>query len=268
MKEYENIQKNYQLILRKKRIQTARQFDLIIRKDLKKIVYSLYELKNISTLDILSRFFGQNVIQPVMKTILGNARHRLHHIGFEIYEPMDLVIDIFKQRMNKFNEGSNHPIKVLKIHRFPASKAFQARVNAYSEIMRLWIQLYHSTFMLELFDIHRPVQLHKSDYNLTTDKPMIAHLLNPEKKIIPKQHLISNQGVFKQDAIWHYAIHVNSQDIVRQLHVFFQKLVVHAPDYKLAFTSIVTNANDGSFLTKIINARQGIELEFIAQEDL
>ena len=261
------LHKKYQLILEKKRIHTTHGFDLIIRQDLKKIVHSLYELKNISTMDLITRFFSARIHRQVSRIICGNARSRLHHIGFEIYEPMDLVVNVFKQQMKKYNNENNSIIKVLKIQRFPASQAFQARVNAYSEIMRLWIKLYQSTYMLELFDIHHPVHVQENTaQEQIIEKPMIEHLLSTNKSIAPKK-LMPNRRIFKSDAIWHYAIHVRNQDIVRQLHACFKKWVHDHSDYKLAFASIVTNANDGSFLTKIINIRQGIELEFIAQQD-
>jgi len=271
IKNYKNLEylkRIYQPILQTKKIRTAKNFNLIIQQDLIKLVHSLYELKNISTLNFLSLFFTESIRHTVMNIISKNAQHRLHHIGFEIYAPMDLVVDIFKQQMKRMNQSRNSKLKIIKIHRFPASKAFQARVNAYSEIMRLWIELYQHTFMLELFEIHHPIQIHQNlEHELVLDKPMIEQLLSPNTSIVPKQ-LMPNRLIFKQDTIWHYAIQVNNQDIVRQLHDCFKNWIRHTQDYQLAFSSIVTNTNDGSFLTKIINVRQGIELEFIAQESV
>jgi len=259
--KFEELKKKYGTNLRKKKINTAQDLDLIIRQDLEKIVYSLYELKRTSTFDILHNFFNEKNVKPISKIISRNIRTQLHHIGFEINEPMDLVVDVFEQRMQKINMRQNTKIKIIKMKRFPASTAFQKRVNAFTEIMKLWIQIYDYTLLIELFDIHHPIDfLQDNDFN--TSHQMIEYLVNPSNNTVHHKNLLPDHSLFKRDPIWHYAIYIDSKKRVKQLHNYFTQLEQDTNDYKLVFSSIITNKKD-AFLTKIINVSKGVEIEFI-----
>ena len=231
----ENLLNLHKKTLDVKNIKTKQDLIKIIRLDFEKIIYALSELENKETPQLLKEFFSEH--KEVVPDILAQLeRSHLYHIGFEVNEPLELVLFGFKNSIKKFSQGLDGELKILRVLLFPASQAFQKRVNAYADIMRIWMQIRNHELMLELFDIHHPVD-----------------------RVIPK----NKYQVDVKDNIWHYAVYVDSAEKVRQLHNYFKNLVETHTIYHLPFKSIIDNKNDGSFLTKIINKQTKIEIEFV-----
>ncbi len=252
-----NLLHQHQKPLKVKHIFNKQDFISIVRVDYEKIMYALLELRNKPAFYIINDFFHKNEkhVREVMTKLKGDY---LSHIGFEILEPLDLSEYGFEYGFNRFNEELGTEMYVTQIQRFPASQAFQDRVKAFTEIMRIWIQLDEREVMLELFDIHKPVD----DYFLARNTTNIRTICD-NKYIFPHAHTI----YFAKDEIWHYALDVNTADNVRVLHNYFQYLANQDDDYFLPFKEIVNNKNDGSFYTKIINKQRRIEIEFVTHVD-
>ena len=141
-----------------KNVLTKQDLAAIIKIDNEKICFALIELMTRNVADILQEFFGEDSeVVPLISASSKDAE--LCHVGFEIYEPLDLVLQGFSQTFDKLNRNSGSRFAVRKILRFPASQAFQNRVNAFTEILRIWVEMDGRQFMLELFDIHRPVDI-------------------------------------------------------------------------------------------------------------
>lgn len=254
----DNLLHQYQKPLRVKNILNKQDLLKIIRVDYEKIVYALLELRNKPAFYVISDFFHKNDkhVSEVMNKLKGDY---LSHIGFEVLEPLNLSEYGFEHGFNRFNEELGTDMFVTQVQRFPASQAFQDRVEAFTEIMRIWIQLDHREVMLELFDIHKPVNEYFLTHNTGT-----GHAIDDENHVFPHAHTI----YFAKDEIWHYALDVNAADDVRALHDYFKQLASQDDNYLLPFTDIVNNKNDGSFYTKIINKQRRIEIEFVTHVDI
>lgn len=235
MKLLENLLSLHEETLAVKNIKTRQELIKIMRLDYEKIVYSLSELIEKETPLLIKNFFSEN--EELVPEILVQLNGRnLYHIGFEINEPLDLVLYGFKHRIKNLSQRLGAEIKILRILFFPASQAFQNRVKAYADIMRIWLQVDNRELMLELFDIHHPVH----------------------QVLTEHRHCID-----LKDSIWHYAFYVDSADKVRILHNNFKRLAEKSNAYHMPFESIIINRHDGSFLTKIINIKKNIEVEFV-----
>lgn len=254
----DNLLHQYQKPLRVKNILNKRDLLKIIRVDYEKIVYALLELRNKPAFYVISDFFHKNNthVSKVMSKLKGDY---LSHIGFEVLEPLNLSEYGFEHGFNRFNKELGTDMYVTQVQRFPASQAFQDRVEAFTEIMRIWIQLDNREVMLELFDIHKPVNEYFLTHNTGTN-----HAIGDDNHIFPHAHSI----YFAKDEIWHYALDVNAADDVRVLHDYFKYLAGQNDNYLLPFTDIVNNKNDGSFYTKIINKQRRIEIEFVTHVDI
>lgn len=254
--------------LKTKNIQTKQELAKVIRVDSEKFICAMYELKNKSTFQVLNNFFGEG--EKDKEDILGILpqleKQNLDHIGFEINQPLDILIPGLNHRFSKWSNDADAKIKVSKIFRFPASQAFQDRVGAYTEIMRLLIEGDDWKVMLELFDIHRPVDIFQWESKQRIDQAYIRNLLTSKGLLMDNSENIAHHNIFQRDSIWHYAICVDSQSKVNQLHDYL-RILANKKDktYKLPFESVVHNKNDGSVLTKIINKNNGLELEFVTQ---
>lgn len=180
----DNLLHQHQKPLQVKRILNKQDLIKIIRIDYEKIVYALLELRNKPAFYVISDFFHKNDkhIAQVMSKLRGE---HLSHIGFEVLEPLDLSEYGFEHGFNRFNEELGTEMYVTQIQRFPASQAFQDRVEAFTEIMRIWIQLDHREVMLELFDIHKPVNEYFLTHNTAT-----GHAIDDEQHIFPHAHTI------------------------------------------------------------------------------
>jgi len=255
----DNLLHQHQKPLRVKNILDKQNLLKIIRVDYEKIVYALLELRNKPAFYVISDFFQKNDKHVVSKVMDKLKDEHLSHIGFEILEPLNLSEYGFEHGFNRFNEELGTEMRVTQVQRFPASQAFQDRVDAFTEIMRIWIQLDHREVMLELFDIHKPV----NEYFLT-HHTATGHTIDGENHIFPHAHTM----YFAKDDIWHYALDTETADDVLALHDYFKYLASHDDNYKLPFKDIVNNKNDGSFYTKIINKQRRIEIEFVTHVDI
>jgi len=247
-----------------KNIWTKQELIKIIRIDFEKILYALFELKSKSIPQLLNDFFSENkkIVPNILAKLEGKS---LSHIGFEINEPLDIVLYGFNHVLNKFNQTFGTQLKIIKVFRFPASLAFQNRVNAFVEVLRIWIQLNNREVMLELFDIHHQIDTFLLESKSKIKKRGIINN-NPhanENFLINHSNAIA--PIVTRDEIWHYAIYVDTSNEVTQLHNHFKRLVEENDIYKLPFESIVNNNNDGSFYTKVINQKKRMEIEFVTQ---
>ncbi|MBF0119798.1 MAG: hypothetical protein HQK79_13265 [Desulfobacterales bacterium] len=233
--------------LAKKNIKTNEELLKVIRIDFEKMIYALLEIKNKKAFQVISDIFNEDK-NKIIEIITGLEGKGIYHLGFEVNQPMDLILYSFNYWINKFNlyfNSAGNEIKIVKLFRFPASQAFQKRVNAYVEIMRIWIEIDKHEEMLELFDIYHPVAITMNGKK-SMDRPNINRLL-------------------AGDNIWHYAIYVDNPDKVKKLHSYFKILSVQNTIYGLPFQEIVNNTHDGSLYTKIINKEKKMELEFVTE---
>jgi len=207
----------------------------IITIDREKIIYAINELHYKSTQKIITDFFSSTPEDVI--DIMGEISHPyLYHIGMEINCPLELALYGFKQQIAYFNQQLEDNLEITRVLIFPASPAFQHRVNAYTDVMRIWIKMSHGNYMLEFFDIHRSLRL-------------------PELTLKHKKDV--------RDSIWHYAFYIEQANQVRQLHQYCQHLTQKNAHYKLPFESVINNIHDGSVLTKIINCQKELEIEFV-----
>ncbi len=256
----ENLLQTYQDTLKVKHITTKKNLVAIIRLDLEKVISALLELQTKNIDSIITEFF-QDTPHIIPETLaLLNRQGKLCHLGFEINEPLDLALDGFNKIIDKFNQQQGQQAKIIKTFRFPASNALQDRVQAVVEIMRIWLNINGTIFLLELFDIHHSV---KKKAQLPINKHHFKHLIQQKSNYL---NLATRCHPFVNDGIWHYAIAIENLNEVRALHQFFQQLSKKHPSfYRLPFEQVVVNENDGSFYSKIINCKRNIELEFVSQ---
>lgn len=260
--KYEQLLYTHRELLMRKNVWTRQRLIQIIKLDLDKLAHALLEVKESHAAHVLHTFFAEHT--ALLPTIMPRLEHEyISHLGFEIHEPLDLVlygINHWIARTRRTLKGDLHLSDFL---RFPASAAFQARVGAYTEIMRIWIQVEGRTLMLELFDIHRPV-----DAFLAGGAPKVTHrnfdcLLTCGNTRAGRYSRFAH--LFNPDEIWHYALYVKSVEDVMQLHADLYQLAAHDPGYVLPYQEPVQNHGDGSLHTKIINLRSELEVEFITQ---
>ncbi|MDO9263749.1 MAG: hypothetical protein Q7U02_07275 [Desulfosalsimonadaceae bacterium] len=235
----------------------------IIRFDFEKIIYALLEVKNKTASQVINAFFGQ-VKNELLDQFTKTEETLLYHFGFEINQPMDLVLSSFHYWIKKFNQAfGDNTIDIVKYLRFPASEAFQKRVNAYVEIMRIWIKLDQREVMLELFDIHHPLSIPILKEK-NGDKRNSANLSDPGNSD-SEDYYLETARLFVKDSIWHYAVYVNEPDQVLKLHNFFKELSNKNSEFMLPFQQLVNNIHDGSLYTKIINKIKCMEIEFVTE---
>jgi hypothetical protein len=231
--------------------------------DYAKMLHGLMEIQSLDVDRVLSDFFADHAssIPPILANV---EDHRLNHLGFEVYVPLDLWLHQMDEWTSRLSRSLGQPIHLDKAIRFPSSQALQKRVNASVEILCLWIRVGERVLMVELFDIARSVkavlphddgQIHRYDSEI---------LLTGEQVFGRHQQAMTH--LFENDAIWHYAIHVENRQTVLQLHEEFRLLSAEQPRYHLAYETPVHNRHDGSFHTKIINLIKSLELEFATHE--
>lgn len=251
-------------LLARKNIRAKRELIQIIKVDLDKLAHAMLEVKERRPEAVLSDFLGESL--AAHPGILGRlAEDRIYHVGFEVHEPMDLVLFGIDHWIHQAKLALGVEMRVKSFMRFPASAAFQQRVAAYTEIMRIWLEVNERTLMLELFDIHRPV-----DDKITAGLVEITHrnfdglFLDP----VPG-HERRMARLFGADAIWHYALHVKTPADVLDLQSEFEALAGSNTEYFLPYTAPVHNQHDHSFHTKIVRranaAGRRMELEFVTE---
>lgn len=243
-----------------KNIHTQQALLEIIKLDFEKIIHAMLEAHSRPAQQIVADFFhGQTEMLDELAPDFQDKR--LYHLGFEVLEPLDLVLQGFDNWFGKARQLLGVNVQVSKILRFPASQAFQDRVGAYTEIMRIWIHMDQRTIMLELFDIHHPLHISPPASN---GNNRLLQNLRLQSGYLPG-HRRTMQQLFHADPIWHYALYVNTPDKVRNLHARFQTLAAQRPHYRLASANPIENQHDKSFHTKLINQNAQLEIEFVTQ---
>src|SRR5690242_20270924 len=124
-------------LLGQKNIRRKRELIQVIKVDLDKLAHALLEVKENQPASVLADFFGEAL--PDTSAIAGRlAEARIYHVGFEIHEPLDLVLYGIEHWIEEARHALGAQMRVRDCLRFPASPAFQKRVGAYTEIMRIW----------------------------------------------------------------------------------------------------------------------------------
>ena len=201
-------------LLGRKNIRSKGQLLQLIKIDLDKLTHALVEVKENRAPAVLQRFFEKSSVN--WTDIRGHlADQRIYHVGFEIHEPIDLVLYGINHWIEQSKRTLGVNMRVRDHLRFPASAAFQQRVGAYTEILRIWLEADESILMLELFDIHRPADsaiqsaprpTHRNFHGLFRDSEAAAG------------HDGRLNRLFATDPIWHYALYVKGPADVVELH--------------------------------------------------
>jgi len=250
-------------LLERKHIRRKRELIQVIKLDLDKLAHALLEVKENLPEPVLQEFFADAPVD--LPSILARlAESRIYHVGFEIHEPLDLVLFGIDHWIEEARHSLGASIRVKDVLRFPASPAFQKRVGAYTEIMRIWLQVNDRTLMLELFDIHRPIDAGLSSGALPVKHRNFQGLFSDPAP----GHAERMARLFGDDEIWHYALHVRGTADVNELQAELQQLAGRDSRYFLPYAAPVQNLHDGSFHTKIVHRRaepgkNRMELEFV-----
>ncbi len=225
----------YHLPLEQKHIFDEQALAQLIQIDVEKITYALEELENRDVASLMGDFL-QSTPEQIDKVLAKLHNGRLYHVGLESNLPLELLQYLFKYPIANLNPDLAGYFDISRSLVFPASHAFQQRVQAYTEILRIWLHHDSAKPMLELFDIHRPIDLKRLQ-------------INHQKDV--------------RDNIWHYAIYVREEGLVEELHRYFIEISRLHPQYQMPFSRIIRNKNDRSVLTKIINKAAHLEIEFV-----
>jgi hypothetical protein len=253
-------------LLERKNIRRKHELIQVIKLDLDKLAHAFIEVKENRAAPVLQKFFSGSGLDylEICSRIAGG---HIYHVGFEIHEPLDLVLYGIRHWVDQSRSALEADMQLSNFFRFPASAAFQKRVAAPAEIMRLWLQVNERSLMLELFDIHRP-----ADSFLNGWRPKLTHrnfnaLHRPEDYADGHEQRLSQ--LFAADQIWHYAFYVRTPGDVMDLHSQLQNLASPESGYSMPYIEPVHNRGDRSFHTKIIRKEEGrqnrLELEFVTQ---
>lgn len=234
-----------------------------VRLDLVKAYYVLAELYNRTASGVVHDFFSDypdvaSEIQHHVDSI------RLHHLGFEIHEPHDIILPGFYIWTQRFGSQLGIPIRINGTLRFPASINFQERVGAYTEMMQVWVEVNKQELLIEMFDIYRPREIPgavSARFGAVRWQQLLkSEPLTPTANVLP--------ALLEGDRIWHYGIHVSDPDSVEFLHDRLTAFVQDKDEYKLQYKKPVLNLRDTSLHTKISNQELGFEIEFLTQNQI
>ncbi len=230
-----------------------------IRLDLLKAWAVLAEIHARTAAGVVHQFFaGQPDIVPHILPRLDQPH--LHHLGFEVHEPHDLILPGFYRWMPHFGRWLAAPLRINGTLRFPSSLNFQERVGAYTEMMQIWVEVEGRELLIEMFDIYRP---RTNDWVPVKQAANFDHwsawcrAANRQQPPLP--------ALLAGDNIWHYGIHIATPNGVEALHQRFRQLIEQNAVYRLAYPQPVHNPRDTSLHTKIINEELGLEIEFLTQ---
>lgn len=253
-------------LLARKNITRKPELLKLIKLDLDKLTHALVEVKDTRASAVLRNFFdGSALAESACERL---AEDYVYHVGFEVHEPLGLVLYGIVHWIEHSNEALDAEMHIVDFLKFPASPAFQKRVGAYAEIMRIWLQVHARVLMLELFDIHRPVD------SVLAAAPRPTHrnfhgLFRSEDDVL-EGHDERLTKLFGSDEIWHYALHVRKPADVEVLHGELRGLAARDSGYFLPYASPVYNQHDGSYHTKVVrhggSERCRLELEFVTQK--
>ena len=263
----EDLLRSHGDLLGRKNIRRRQEFIRAIKLDLDKLTHALLEVKNGRAPAVLQNFFaGSEVNHSEICARLTD--HRIYHLGFEIHEPIDLVLYGIDHWIEHSRRAMGANMRVKDFLRFPASPAFQTRVGAYTEIMRIWIETGERTLMLELFDIHRPADSVLAAAPPATHRNFNGLFRSPGvEKAMENSHEDRLAQLFGPDEIWHHAVHVKRPDDVVEIHAGLQHLEAMRSDYQLPYQLPIHNPHDDSFHTKIIRQSPDgrREIEFVTR---
>jgi hypothetical protein len=247
-------------LLGQKNIRRKRELIQVIKVDLDKLAHALLEVKENRPQPVLAEFFAAAPVD-LAAIVARLAEDRIYHVGFEIHEPLDLVLYGIEHWIGEARHALGANMRVKDLLRFPASPAFQKRVSAYTEIMRIWLEVNDRSLMLELFDIRRPVGEDLAAGSLPVKHRNFQGLFSDP---VPG-HDERMARLFGDDEIWHYALHVRRPADVTELHAELQALAAGDSTYFLPYAAPVHNPHDGSFHTKVVHRSSGErrELEFV-----
>ena len=252
--------KRHRYALEKKGIASTSSLLQAVRLDLVKAYFVLAEIHNRTAAEVVRGFFADHpgIVPEILPKL---DQPRLHHLGFEVHEPHDIVLPGFYHWARQLGRRLEIPVRVNGTLRFPSSANFQGRVGAYTEMMQIWVEVNGRELLIEMFDIYRPRETSWSA------KEWLG--------VGRWQELLQNDGVFQQsnvlppllkgDKIWHYGIHVSDPASIEALHDTLTAFISDKRHYKLSYEKPVLNPRDTSLHTKIINQAQGLEIEFLTQ---
>ena len=259
----ENLFHSHRELLQYKSIGSKRDLIQAIKLDLDKLTHALLEVRETSAISVLTQFFDGTEL-GAEKIAERLAADRIYHVGFEIHEPLDLILYGINHWIENSRQTLGVEMRIRDYLRFPASAAFQCRVGAYTEIMRIWLDVDGRELMLELFDIQRPCG------DSIADAPKLVHrnfngLFHLDDFLNGHDKRVSD--LFASDEIWHYAFSVNNPRDVLELHAEWQELAARHSDFFVPYAEPVDNPHDRSFHTKVIRrsgrAETRKELEFV-----
>ncbi len=258
--QFRSLLKSHREVLQQKNSYDPTSLLELIKIDTEKVLLALTEVKGRRVAALLQTFFaGHDEVLALLYSVVN--LERLFHVGFEIYEPMDLVVAGFEHWSRRFGRLLDSEIEIVRSLRFPASTAFQKRVQASAEIMRIWLWVGGQEWMLELFDIHRPAaHIPAKAGGQFSVIDLRNRLAAPD---LPPDHDLVLQRHFGNDFIWHYAIAVPEMASVELLHSAFERFVGWNRGFELAYPACVYNQHDGSYHTKLIHPLKHLELEFV-----
>lgn len=264
--QYDELLRVHSEPLQRKNICSKQDLIQVIKLDLDKLTHGLVELHDTAASDILQDFFADSAMD-VADVDRRLQQPYINHVGFEIFEPLDLTVFGIRHwiELSKATLGAN--IKIQTSLRFPASAAFQQRVGAYTEILRIGLRVNERMLMLELFDISRPLDevLRAGRHNPTHRN---FHGLFSDEHA-PPGHRQRLAQLFASDRIWHYAFHVGHPADVSALHTQLQTLAAADTAFTVPYEQPIHNKHDQSFHTKVIShataTRARMEIEFVTQ---
>lgn len=245
--------------LKYKMIRSQKTLLKLFKQDLGNVIYGLHVIRHTPACLVLQTLFDSApFVSEIAEALQGD---KIYHFGFEVHEPLDLILYGFEHWIEKVRQAHGITLEVSRYLRFPASSAFQLRVGAPSEILRIWVVLEDSEFMLELFHIDSAERIGR-ERRFQDFWPRTFPEFTQRTSVSMKDTMQR----FKADPIWHYALFVQTPEQVRHLHVRFQQLVLKEPTYLLPYRTPVENTGDGSLHTKLINQRRKLEVEFVTQQ--
>lgn len=232
---WERLIKKHQRVLVRKGCHNPKALIYSIRCDLINCVQAAIEVVSLDAADVINNFFCG--VSDIHKSIAASCEFSsIEHVGFEVMEPMDLVVEGVQHWVETINLNIAEPIIISRISRFSASEEFQRRVGGYAEIMRVWLEFYGVTLFLELFDIYRQPALQSQSHEYSG----------------------------RQFNIRHYAFSVKNKETVDRIHRMLQDTAqAHGNIIEMPYAKTIFNSGDNSYNTKAINRLNGCELEFV-----
>lgn len=253
--------KRHHFVCVKKGLDAQPELLQAVRLDLIKAFFVLNEIYSRTAVDVIHEFFTEQPdIVPQVLPYLDQTH--LHHLGFEVHEPHDLILPGFYRWLPHFSRWLGLPLQVNGTLRFPASTAFQERVGANTEMMQIWVGLADRELLIEMFDIFRP---RTNSWSAIRQSLHFSTWQAWCRDFQAGQHRVRLPWLLAGDKIWHYGIHIIDPAAVEGLHNHLRRVTEQHDTYRLAYDQPVYNPRDTSLHTKIMNQKVGLEIEFLTQ---